>query len=155
MTNFVNWPRARPTLDFRISLTIGTSSVAASGMRNNDVTNFLFKGLRYAQPRIILVIPVALRAPSNPRSGSYSSLHSPYGLIPIVVTPRRFRYAQSATGNDFFIILTIGVSVANGMRNVSLTSWTILFCTIPHVREGAQVRVHTWGVILKEKTLVE
>ena len=110
MTNFVNWPRARPTLDFRISLTIGTSSVAASGMRNNDVTNFVFKGLRYAQPRI------NTRHSSRP-TGSFQS--------------------------SFRNILTIGVSVANGMRNVSLTSWTILFCTIPHVRAGACTHVRS------------
>ena len=94
MTNFVNWPRARPTLDFRISLTIGTSSVAASGMRNNDVTNFVFKGLRYAQPRIntrhssrptgsfqssfrkLLLITFALRAHSNRRNSTQISLRS-------------------------------------------------------------------------------
>ena len=123
MTNFVNWPRARPTLDFRISLTIGTSSVAASGMRNNDVTNFVFKGPRYAQPRI------NTRHSSRP-TGSFQSSFRKLLLI--------------ATGNDFFIILTIGVSVANGMRNVSLTSWTILlFCTIPHVRAGACTHVRS------------
>ena len=67
MTNFVNWPRARPTSDFRISLTIGTSSVAASGMRNNDVTIFFLRA--------------SLRSAKN----KYSSFQSPYGLLPILV----------------------------------------------------------------------
>ena len=77
-----------------ISLTIGTSSVAASGMRNNGVTNFVFKGLRFAQPRIntrhssrptgsfqssfrkLLLITFALRAHSNRRNSTQISLRS-------------------------------------------------------------------------------
>ena len=129
-----------------------------SGMRNNDVTNFVFKGLRYAQPRIntrhssrptgsfqssfrkLLLIPLGLRPRSNRRNSTQISLRS--------ICYWKWFFHYSDDWND-------EAKPRSGMRNVSLTSWTILFCTIPHVREGAQVRVHTWGVILKDKTLVE
>ena len=71
-------------------------------------------------------------------------------LIPILVWPEGFtphssRYAPSNRRKPrlILLILTIGVSVANGMRNY----WTIFYSTI--LRMCA--RVHTCAQMWKEK----
>ena len=61
------------------------------------------------------------------------------------------RYAHHDSNPEFsvfFFSLTIGTSsvAASGMRNVSLTSWTIFYfyCTIPHARVKARAHVYTY-----------
>jgi len=140
--------RASPK-GFRISLTIGTSSLLRVewGIVEYEYS-FLGASLRSAKNN---TRHSSRYAPSNPRSGSYSSLHSPYGLIPIVVTPRIFRYAQYPTGNDF--LFTDDWRSRSRIRSIRVSDrneeyWAILLYY--PAREGTRMPVHTcahmWGV---------